>query len=726
MSFLSDNHSEYLSARITQKGRNAIAKGNFNIEYFQIGDSEFDYNTNFMGLTGTTTHQKVFSPLDYNTSVKYPIGYDSNLTTTYGVPTQFAEQYTIRNVMGPAGFVSGSVTGSTISCSKQIVLPAQLSGGTIINVTSGNTFQNCDYVTLVLGNVGDGLVDGNFNSLIYKVTGITNNTLYLDRSLPNITSTSITGTVICNTCEIEYPDVDTLDPNTLPTPIDTEGQLNPWTLNTVWTTKPIGADTGSLDESLSGYTSNRFVSTKEYLGYTSSGQTFTNLTGGTISGFSSGSYGAGFKNSTGDFIEVKPSEQRCVAIIHYSEIGDTIADTERFFKYDDYIGHCTLSGETPSGQLSICESTVAVDYEGDDVGDTDYFEVYIPFIYYHRNTGTTYGAYFTMDTKDYYVKPTTGLTESRFELKFRYLLDEQSNKVGKVFVNNKIIIFDDQELVAILDYRSNRRFTLPAPKVNIVSSDTSASNSLISGTTSQTYWVTYMFNNVDSVSPLNYLPCNYFTKVEVNIDTESCTISYPSNISLKFGDEFRNMKTQFSDLNSGFTAKHFYVLLQSTSTNQLPTTGAWKIIPITGLTTNGSGYLVPSGLTGNSITITKSMFTSANTFDLESYMLSNYLGDTTFTTEPQFGDEQPFPGSIKLVRATDVEQMNFLINLPTGKFNKSQNVTKYNSNGTEISGEPVITEIALLDGSKNPLVIAKSSNPLKRTGTQVYSIKLDF
>jgi hypothetical protein len=52
MSFLNSNNSEFLSARITKKGRMAIAKGNFIIEYFQVGDSEFDYTSNFTEFTG--------------------------------------------------------------------------------------------------------------------------------------------------------------------------------------------------------------------------------------------------------------------------------------------------------------------------------------------------------------------------------------------------------------------------------------------------------------------------------------------------------------------------------------------------------------------------------------------------------------------------------------------------------------------------------------------------
>jgi len=72
MSFLNSNNSEFLSARITQRGRNAIAKGSFNIQYFQVGDSEFDYTTPFTGLTSQTTHQKVSAPNEKETGVKYP------------------------------------------------------------------------------------------------------------------------------------------------------------------------------------------------------------------------------------------------------------------------------------------------------------------------------------------------------------------------------------------------------------------------------------------------------------------------------------------------------------------------------------------------------------------------------------------------------------------------------------------------------------------------------
>ena len=80
-------------------------------------------------------------------------------------------------------------------------------------------------------------------------------------------------------------------------------------------------------------------------------------------------------------------------------------------------------------------------------------------------------------------------------LKFRYLLDEKGYKVGKIFVNNKTIVFDDQELVAVLDYKSNRKYTLPAPKISLIPSDTTLIQSFFTGSTlGQNIWVTYMFN----------------------------------------------------------------------------------------------------------------------------------------------------------------------------------------------------------------------------------------
>ena len=275
MSFLDSANSEFLSARITQKGRNSIAKGDFNIEYFQIGDSEFDYNSTFSTLTGRTTHQKVFSPFDKETGIKYPYKIDSSVSgTTYGTPVQRSSTDTIRNVMGPAGFISeynefDSCTGvsTTVQCETQEINITALTGGTSIQVLTGTSFQNCEYITVVFDRFCSltPTVTGKTSSLIYRIESISGNTLNLDRNTPDFTALTGQIQVVCNKCEVEYPN-EVLG-ECLPSPIDTLDQQNPWTLNIVWDKKPTGADVGGTNESLSGYVSNRFVSTKEFLGY---------------------------------------------------------------------------------------------------------------------------------------------------------------------------------------------------------------------------------------------------------------------------------------------------------------------------------------------------------------------------------------------------------------------------------------------------------------------------
>jgi hypothetical protein len=735
MSFLNSSNSEFLSARITQKGRNSIAKGEFNINYFQIGDSEFDYNLLFTGLTGQTNHQMVLSPVDKECGIKYPYKLDSTTDVTYGIPIENSTTEVVRNVMGPAGFVSEynqydsiNIIGTTIECVTESIDISNINGDNTITVINAQQFLNSEYITLVFGEFNGfdenhPVINEHTNSLIYKIINISGNTITLDRKTPDLSSLSGFVQVVSNKCEIEFPIESEVSSLCSPTPIDSMDQHNPWTLNVVWDEKPIGADRGSLDENLSGYTSNIHLSSKEFFGYNSTGQTFQNLTGGTITGFSSTNVSTGFKNSFDELIEILPQEQRCVAIIHYSELGDLINDPERFFKYDDYISY-------DNGNLT----SVAFDREDDPITDTEYFEVYIPFIYYHRNptSSNTNGAVFTMDTTNYFVRPVTGITESRFELLFRYLLDESGNRVGKVFPTKKVIIFDDQELVAILDYRSNRRYTLGAPKLGFT--PTSINEALISGTTNQTFWVTYLFENGDG-SLFNTLPCNYFTKIDVNFDLDTCNISNPSNLTLRFsGDTFQHMNYNATPSNvdifkTGFMAKKFKVLIQEKTTPTLiyPSTDGWSAIDCTTrVGGDGNNYINPTGITSNTIVITKSDFETATLFDLESHLsgfTNNYIGDATpddwGVTSPQFGDEQPFPGSVRLVRATDIEEMNFLINLPCNQFDQTQNPTY-------ISGNKYITEVTLLNVNKEPLVVAKTSIPIKRSGTQVFAVKLDF
>jgi hypothetical protein len=53
-------------------------------------------------------------------------------------------------------------------------------------------------------------------------------------------------------------------------------------------------------------------------------------------------------------------------------------------------------------------------------------------------------------------------------------------------------------------------------------------------------------------------------------------------------------------------------------------------------------------------------------------------------------------GTVNLVRSSDIEEMSFDLNLPNGVFDKSQNPTY-------TTGNPTMTEVALLNNNKETL-----------------------
>jgi hypothetical protein len=701
MSFLNSNNSEFLTARITQKGRKSIAEGNFVISYFQIGDSEFDYNfTGFTG-SGTTPHQKVLSPMDKDAQVKYPYKLTSSESLTYGNPIKQNTLDTIRNVMGPAGFVSDYIeydsadcVGTTIACEIQEIDLTQVDGTNILTVLTGATYNGCEYVTILFNSRTCGEIPtltGETNSLVYKITGITGNDLEFDRVMPNFTSLSGYAQVICHNCDVEYGMDTTATTVCASLPVDPSAAHDPWRMEVVWTEKPAGLN--ASNESLLGYTGTQYASTKEYLGYNStSGQTFTNYTGGTLSKPTT------FVNSFGEEVIVKPEDQKVIAILHYSELGDSLNDPERFFKYDDYIASQTE----------------------DDILN---FQVYIPFMLYHRNTGTTIGATFTMDTTNHYVTSSKNNKPNTNNVVFRYLLDEQGYKVGKVFTGKKIVVFDDQEIIAALEYKSNRRFTLPSPRVSSVPVDlpcTVGDQPLI--LTGETAYITYQLELTGNTA-LSGIHCNYYNSV---------TGSTPVNASIKFNtDEFRymNNSTSLTGSTSGFRANKFKALVQIVSGNTQPESDSWIEIDLTDQIPNHTvGNLIdPTNLCDYQFVIGQDMYDNGSLYSIGSntsttdgllgYQPTTTGGDATL---PQFGDSQPFPGSIKLTRASDLEVMTFMINLPSSQFTETQNPT-YVSGATKR-----ITEVALLDGGKNVLAMSKTAKPVIRSGVQVFAVKIDF
>jgi hypothetical protein len=265
-------------------------------------------------------------------------------------------------------------------------------------------------------------------------------------------------------------------------------------------------------------------------------------------------------------------------------------------------------------------------------------------------------------------------------------------------------------LVAILEYKTNRKWTLPAPRFNTVPVDLPTFYDLDPVIqTGETAWVTYMFQYTGDTAR-NGMHCNYYGKI---------TGTTNSNIGFRFETGDFNYLSSSSYF-TGFTANKLYALVQVTTTGNQPSTDNWKMID---LTSQISGHTVGNLISGSNMggyqfVITGDMYDGASYYDIEQFL--GDLPSNIQTTLPQFGDSQPVPGAVKLTRATDVEVMNFMVNLPSTQFLDTQNPTFITGAAKKV------TEIALLNENKEPLVIAKTAKPVTRIGNQVFSVKLDF
>ena len=281
-----------------------------------------------------------------------------------------------------------------------------------------------------------------------------------------------------------------------------------------------------------------------------------------------------------------------------------------------------------------------------------------------------------------------------------------------------MVIFDDDEIVASMSYKSNRSWTLPAPKVGTIIPNAcegvlGLDEGLLSANT-QTAFVTYRFNNSAFT---NSLHCNYYTNISPQL-VDPIQTTY--NIFLKFGNEFPFLVSDVSTIPTGYTANEMKVLVQKVASGTTrPNPTQWKEIDVMSQlsASTNNNFLTLSGLTGATIQITKDMYDTAPTYNLNNYIDLPTAALSGITLN--FGGEYFFYGSIQTDIQATIYVMNYLCNLGQTQFLSSTNPTW---DGTP----PYITEVALYNENKELMVISKIQSPEKRQGIQQYPVKLDF
>jgi len=737
MSYIIKNTAGLINTRLTDVGRRNLSQGNFNISYFQIGDSEVSYsavtnynqtNNNIL-MPAFNAQNDTGSPESNKQNIKYPYYVSAQQGNTYGIPFMDSAIQEVYNSAGPKGFfVTGGTQGAwTAQTSSAYTITSNywidmstLSGQTTIDVeldpsicasTTGTPSVN-DFITIILDGMGGCGDFGTYPILTYRIQGINPSTgtsattywsLTLDRSVPDYSflssGSSYARTLIYpsgmtvlydSITPAPYWQTDTLN---FESPCDVTNRENTliWNMNIPWSVNPAGLDNNSW-EGYNQFGSVSYIGTKEYLGYQEpSGQTDTSQ--------------VYYYNSFDEKIIVKPQEQKAIAIIHY-----TNQDIDNV--YGEKFSTVPFDPQTPT----------------DSTGLARHLRLTLPTLMWHKSTGSSIGETFWIDPPDYdlcypyYIKSKVNVDMNDPGIRYYHLWDTNPdgngnlNRIGKVFPDQEIIIVDDEEIVAALSNKSNRNWTLPAPKLSLLTPNTCFPNNdtatgLFSAAT-QAMWVTYRF---DSTAFTQSLHCNYYSY----ISADSSVTANTQNIAVRFGPEFSFLNPYFETNLSGYTANSVKLLCQMVTGTTKPNPTSWREIDITNEISGSSvnNYLTMSSLTGTTFQISLSEYTSAPYYDLSDYIDLTPLNDTDVLN---FGDEYYFYGNFETDISATIYEMKYLVTLGRNQFTNTSNPT-WTSGTTSY-----VTEIGLYDTNKDLIVISKLQSPELRQGIQQYVVKLDF
>jgi len=280
-------------------------------------------------------------------------------------------------------------------------------------------------------------------------------------------------------------------------------------------------------------------------------------------------------------------------------------------------------------------------------------------------------------------------------------IEDYGTIVGRVFHDKKIIVIDDVELQASLNYLSNRNYTLPAPVVNV----TRTSDSWGGLQTGSTYFVTYRVRDDSSYSgAVQYgvsgetqpLHCRYIQQITPSTSGYKLRIQAPASVW---------RVASRGTANTGFTAQVVDVLIASASTAGTISDAVWYYTGNMGTYANlNSGIEVP--------------FSTGGLMPLASFTGITISGNINF----RYGDDPILIGYFSATSQSTIYKMSTTLVARNNEFNRTQNPT-YNENLNE---SVYITEAALYNENNELLMTGKLSTPIEKNDQKFVTIKMEL
>ena len=738
MSYINKQSTTLVRVKLTDIGREQLAKGQLTFANYMIGDSEVDYNyvkgwSEFVPNIGASTgefwfqeadgnivkniYSKVLRPKDDNPFFSsfllnqsnqfiFPLNQQSNIQLIKGIVTNQADD---------RGFFSGSTvdSGLVAQTSSNFILEegtvdlsnfdgttdyttytqGVLTLDTALTATSVNDYIIFRFSNPTLGNITGSTMTAATINTVYNITDISGTTIQVDRVLPTLSAYA--GTIITYyTLPGGDDPMDTYYGASSLSAYWNSGTLSfqnscdicvdnipVWNMNNVWTENPAGLYKDSPinyhENNLFG--SEQFVGTKQYLGYNRQ-ITVTNT------------------NSMMDSKSYMDTFNKSICILHY-----TNSCISNFYGEQFYI-------DEETGKLLNLD---------------------IPVMWHRRNdvgtgSGTTLGMRFTSDT----IRKTLS---SNNDIEYYDLIEYSGMSVsptlplavGKVFPQLKIVVIDNEELIAAMSYKSNRNYSLPDLAAELVTPVSGNCTGVLKA--GESLYLTYWLENVGTGSTgtttvtTPTLPCQRYTVIDNKTNADK-------DVQFRIGNlnelPYMRKRENVNYDGYGFFADRFKVLAQvvDKTTQSRPLPSNWKGIDFTStnITVNTGETISPSLFENQNPNIsgfilTGSLYTGGTTFNLGDELdmsTASYYGKMTL------GDERLFYGNLRTHIGATIYKTLFNITVDGASIATTSN------NTFEFGDDRYVSEIGILDNNQNLVLVGKLSRPIRISDSTTASIEL--
>lgn len=676
MSFNNKQGDAVISTKLTTIGRQLLAHGSLNFSSYAVGDSEINYATiNESNIPGESL--MVLRPVDNQPTLRYPITkFPLDTAFKYPVTAPYPTDNIIVNPARERGFFVRSTPGDITSAyALNITTPFMRGTGTLSNPTGTNI-------------------------------------LTLNNPLPTGVGSG------------DYVLVQWLGPNAT---IQSAGVLA--------NTKP-GSFIWYKIKEIAGLNITVDRKTPNYTGYAGTGNAYFFPGGDSIKSY----FGP---DSPGDYWD--PSMLAFNAAQNATYVDVPVWNLS--IVYDNTVpgaGLSLLKSGYPTAAYEGIRVYFQTDRPGQPVGlvhysnytvenyygegfNKDSFTLELPTIMYHRAITAKLGV--TLKAGD--TKKVLNDSASGFSTPYYDLRDPLGNVVGKVFIDLKVAVIEDPEILAALSYTSGRNWTLPSLKNVDVLQKTANPNFVGPG---MDLHFTYRFANFTSPSNQVYnaasgnlgqqgnLHCQTINKI-TGIDTNSF-----NGVDFKFDGpdlKFLTHTGNFSaSKDSGFSAPRLVLLFQFTAPGAPSVHDRWVELDFTpslqGVT--NLNCLSPESLSARIYRVGGEDMIQAisDASDLTTpYYNLNYLS-TTGDNIMTFGEEVFLLGNVKVDIQAISYKTRFTILLGNGEFSASRNPSW-------TLGAPVfISEVGIYDDLANLVAIGKLSHPLRKDAYSLRFITADL